>query len=108
VRGYRALVQARILPALGETPIESVTTSSVEAWIGTVNASASTRRKCLVLLHGIFQRAKKVWGLPLNPVVEVEKPPVGRSGDIEVFSPEEVWALVHAAASEQDATLYLT
>jgi hypothetical protein len=33
---------------------------------------------------------------------------VSRSGDIEVFSPEEVMALVRAAASEQDAALYLT
>ena len=31
-----------------------------------------------------------------------------RSGDLEVFSPEEVWALARAAASEQDAALYLT
>jgi integrase len=38
----------------------------------------------------------------------VEKPPLGRSGDIDVFSPEEVWALVRAAASEQDAVVFLT
>ena len=30
------------------------------------------------------------------------------SGDIQVFSPEEVWALVRAAASEQDGAMYLT
>ena len=30
------------------------------------------------------------------------------SGDIQVFSPEEVWALVRAAASEQDAAMFLT
>jgi integrase len=33
---------------------------------------------------------------------------VRSSGDIEVFSPEEVWALVRAAASEQDGAIYLT
>ena len=37
-----------------------------------------------------------------NPIVDVEKPPLQRSGDIEVFSPEEVWALVRAAGSERD------
>ena len=31
-----------------------------------------------------------------------------RSGDIQVFSPEEVWALVRAAASEADAAIFLT
>jgi integrase len=30
------------------------------------------------------------------------------SGDIEVFSPEEVWALVRAAALEQDGSIFLT
>jgi integrase len=43
-----------------------------------------------------------------NPVADVEKPPLERSGDIEVFSPEEVWALVRTAASEQDGAMYLT
>jgi hypothetical protein len=28
-----------------------------------------------------------------HPVADVEKPPLGSSGDIEVFSPEEVWPL---------------
>jgi integrase len=73
-----------------------------------VRRSANTRQRALVLLHGIFQRAKKVWGLPANPVADVEKPPVKRSGDIEVFSPEEVLALVRAAESEQDAAIFLT
>jgi integrase len=38
----------------------------------------------------------------------VEKHPQRRSGDVEVFSPEEVRALVRAAASNQDGTLFLT
>jgi integrase len=59
-------------------------------------------------LHGIFRRAQMVWGLPVNPLARVEKHPMRPSGDIQVFSPEEVWALVRAAASEQDGALYLT
>jgi integrase len=55
-----------------------------------------------------MKRAQKVWGLAANPVDDVEKPSIRRSGEIEVFSPEEVWALVRAAASEQDGALYLT
>jgi integrase len=60
------------------------------------------------LLHGIFKRARKLYGLPVNPAVDVEKPPRRRSGDSEGFSREEVRALVRAAASEQDAAIYLT
>jgi len=59
-------------------------------------------------MHGIFQRARKAWGLPSNPVAAVERPALTRSGDMEVFSPEDVWALVRAAASEQDSALWLT
>jgi integrase len=106
--GYRAILRSQLLPAFGSLPIESVTTAMVERWVGSVDRSANTRRIALVLLHGIFQRSRKVWGLPMNPVADVEKPPPARSGDIKVFSPEEVLALVRAAASEQDAALFLS
>jgi integrase len=46
--------------------------------------------------------------LPVTPSPKVERPSLKRSGDIEVFSPEEVWALVRAASSEQDAAIFLT
>ena len=93
---------------LASSPIEAITTEGIERWIATVGRSPRTRNKLLILLHGIFGRARKLYGLPGNPVADVEKFPQRRSGDIEVFSPEEVWALVRAAASEQDAAIYLT
>ncbi len=58
-------------------------------------------------MHGVFRRAQHVWSLPANPVATVEKYRQRSSGDIDVFSPEEVLALVRAAASEQDAAIYL-
>ena len=88
--------------------LESVTPAVIEVWQASMTQAASTRTKALVLMHGIFQRARKEWSLPTNPVADVEKPPLSRSGDLQVFSPEEVWALVRAAASEQDAALVLT
>ena len=45
-------------------------------------------------------RERKVWGLPLNPAAELERHPGRNSGDIEVFSPEEVHALLRAARDE--------
>jgi integrase len=56
----------------------------------------------------VFARACKAYGLPLNPVTGVERHPVRLAGDIDVFSPEEVWALVRKADSEQDGALFLT
>jgi integrase len=105
---YRSLLGSRILLAFGSMPIESVTSEMIESWIASVDRTAATRVKLLAMVHGIFQRARKVWGLKVNPAVDVEKPPLSRSGDIEVFSPEVVWALVRAAASEQGAAIFLT
>jgi integrase len=108
VATYRALLRSRILPAFAEQPLESVTPAMLERWIRSMDCSAATRTKALAMVHGIYQRARKVWGLTINPVTDVEKPPLPKGGDIEVFSPEEVRALVRAAGSEQDAAIYLT
>jgi integrase len=108
VAGYRAILRSQLLPAFGDLSIESITTPMIESWIAGVDRSPATRTKALVLMHGVFQRARRVYGLPANPVADVEKPRTRRSGDIDVYSPEEVMALVRAAASEQDAAIFLT
>ena len=108
VSTYRSLLGSQILPRFAELPIESITPAMIESWIASVDRAAATRVKLLAMVHGVFQRARKVWGLQVNPVVDVEKPPLGSSGDIEVFSPEEIWALERAAASERDSAIFLT
>ncbi len=70
--------------------------------------SNRSKNKLLIQLHGIFRRAQRMYGLDANPLARVEKHPQHSSGDIEVFSPEEVWALVRAASSELDAAMFLT
>ncbi len=107
VQGYRWIINAQILPTFKEMRLEDVTSEHVERWLAGIDRKASTRTKALVVLHGVFQRARKVYKLPANPVTDVEKPPQSRSGDIDVFSPEEVWALVRAAESEQDGAIFL-
>jgi Phage integrase, N-terminal SAM-like domain len=86
VAGYQAIVRSQLLPAFGAFPLESITAAMIEQWIGSAGGSASPRRKSLVLLRGIFGRANRVWGLAGNPAAEVEKPPLRRSGGIDVFS----------------------
>ena len=46
--------------------------------------------------------------MPLNPAADVERHPDRQSGDIEVFSPEEVHAVLRAAHDERDAAVYGT
>jgi integrase len=102
-KDYRSVVEAYLLPQFGPMPIEEITTELVERWRASLgDLSNRSKNKLLVVLHGIFRRAQTVYGLPVNPITRVEKHPQRRSGDVQVFSPEEVWALVRAAASEQD------
>ncbi len=93
---------------LGDVPIEDVTPEMLERWKASLGLSNRSVAKYLVILHGIFKRAMRVWGLPRNPVVDVERPRYRVSDDLDAYSPEEVWALVRAAGSEQDAALFLT
>jgi len=106
---YRSVVRHHLNPAFGIQPLEDITSADVERWRSSQRAlSSRTRNKLLVVLQGIFKRAVKVHGLPTNPTVGVERHPQRATGDIEVFSPEEVMALVGAAACEQDGAIYLT
>jgi integrase len=118
LRGYRSIIDAYLLPVFGERQLEDISSADVERWradLESVNEkrasrelSNATKNRIVTLLHGIFKRACKVYGLPVNPVAGVERHPIKGSGDIEVFSPEEVRALVRAADDEQDGALYLT
>jgi integrase len=103
---YRHTV-AKITRDLGAVRLEDVTAELLEQWKGTLRVSNRTVAKHLVILHGVFRRAMKVWGLPRNPAAEVERPRFRFSDDLDAFSPEEVWALARAAASEQDGCLFL-
>jgi integrase len=109
LRDYRSNLEAHLLPAFGDLPLESVTPAAIDAWRATLTGlSSRTKNKLLVVMGGVMRRAQHVWGLPANPVASVEKYRQRSSGDIDVFSPEEVMALVRAAGSEQDATIFLT
>jgi integrase len=111
IQDYRNVVRNDLLPEVGETPIERITTEWIDGFRARLVAegrlSDRTINKLLVLLHGIFKRAQRVSGLPGNPVAAVERQPVRRSGDFDVLSPGEVAALARAAESEQDAALFV-
>ncbi len=116
VEDYRSIIEVHLLPAFGEQRIEDITVVSVEAFQAQLGhrmhrgrpITPRTRNKVLNVLSGIFSRARKVWGLPMNPAAELERHPGRNSGDIEVFSPEEVHALLRAAHDGLDAAIYAT
>ncbi len=109
LRDYGSNLNAHLLPAFGDVPLEEITAASIDRWRGSLTGlSARTKNKLLVVMHGVMRRAAHVWGLTGNPVAGVEKQRQRSTGDLEVFSPEEVMALVRTAASEQDGAIYLT
>ena len=109
LRDYRSNLEAHLLPGFGSTRLEEITPAAIDRWRSSLTGlSNRTKNKLLVVMHGVMKRAQHVWGLPSNPVASVERHPQRSSGDIDVFSPEEVWALVRAAASEQDGAIFLT
>lgn len=112
LRDYRTSVRAYLLPAFGHLALEDVTPDRIDLWRSRLLAerrlSRRTVQKVMINLHGIFARAKRVWRLPTNPVDDVERVQAPYSGAFDFFSPEEVWALVRATPSEQDAAMFLT
>ncbi len=116
VEDYRSIVAVHLLPAFGEMQVEEITVPALEAFQAQLARrvhrgrpiTPRTRNKILNVLHGVFVRARKVWALPTNPAAELERHPDRASGDIEVFSPEEAWALIRAADDERDAAVYAT
>jgi integrase len=105
---YRHTVGRVLVPVFGPLMLEEVTAPMVEAWRASLTTAARTRNKQLTILNGIFRRAQKRFGLQRNPVVELERMREPRQVNLDVFSPEEVLALVRAAESEQDGAIYLT
>ncbi len=115
LRNYRNAINVHLLSVFGDMALEDITVQEIERWrAGMLSTrqqrelSNKTKNNLLVLMHAIFRRSVKLYGLPANPVASVDRFRVRSSGDIQVFSPEEVWSLVRAAKSEADAAIFLT
>jgi hypothetical protein len=104
LKDYRSVLQAYLLPAFGSEAVEAITPEDIEKWRRSLTSlSNRSKNKLLIQLHGIFRRAQIVWGIPVNPLARVEKHPMRPSGDIQVFSPEEVWSLVERPTPSRTA-----
>src|SRR5215212_6348218 len=110
VRDYRNTITGRLNPEFGPESVEAIDSERIDSWRAELVAdgelSARTINKMLVILHGIFKRAMRVFGLPSNPLDGVDRQPQRRSGDFQVFTPGEIRLLVSKAESEQDAAIF--
>ena len=116
----------RLSRELGEMPLEEITPQVVERWKAGFRAerrlangalrrtppSSRTIRKYLIVVNGIFRRAREVYGITANPVADVKRPGRIKASrtlkSSDFLEPREVHALVAAAEEETDAAIFIT
>jgi integrase len=69
---------SRVLPVLGDTKLDEITTADVERFLGSLlegeeAVSPATRNRYRDLLSGLFKRAKRLGLIPTNPVTGIPK-----------------------------------
>jgi integrase len=110
LRDYRNAVECYLKPEFGgDTPLEAITTERVDAFrermLDEGKLSRRSVQKIMVLLYGIFKRAKRRKWIAANPAEDAERVSVRRSGDFNVLTPVEVEAVARASATSQDAAI---
>ena len=113
---YRGVIHGDgyLLAEFGDIPIERISPDMVDSYkerlIAEEKLSNRTIVRHLTVLHGIFKRAKRVWGLNENPAAAelVERPKVVYSGEFDTFDRDEIEALASAAENPQDSAIYKT
>jgi integrase len=107
----RSSLNAYLLPEFGQRQIEKITADQIEHWRNSLledrDLSRRTVNKLHVVIGAVLERARAVHGLAANPAREVKKLRERYDPNVyDFFSPDEISALVKAAASEQDAAIF--
>jgi integrase len=113
LRDYRNTVRSRLVPEFGQdTPLPSITTEDIDAFRERLLAEGELSRrsiqKVLVLLHGILKRAKRRKWIATNPAEDAERVTVRRSGDFNVLTPDQVFAVSRCAAGSEPMAALIT
>src|SRR4051794_38773575 len=109
---YRNTVRRYLLPEFGaDTLLHTIDTARVDAYRERLlvegQLSRRTIQKILVLLHGILKRAKRKGWIAANPAADAERVSVRRTGEFNVLTPEEVYAIARADGSELFGALFV-
>jgi integrase len=120
---YTQAISTYLLPAAGdepspritrygrapfaETPLLKLRENQIKAWHDTL-PHARTAEKLLMIVRAVLAHARRRGWIESDPTITIERQQVRYSGDYDFYSPQDVQALVAAAASAQDAAIYLT
>jgi integrase len=105
LKDYRYLIRNHLLPAFGDRPLRAITRQEVEA---RGLRAHPHRRAGHVVLGAILRYAQRRELITTNPIDGVERHPVRYSGDYDMYSREEIDAIVRCATDDQDAAIILT
>ena len=110
---YRSALKAHLLPAFGELRIEAIKPARIERFrndrVRDGRLSRRNANRLLAIMHAVFVHACAYHGLQDNPAAHVKKLRESyEAARYEFFTPEQVHQLADAAASEQDAAVFIT
>ena len=85
------MIKGYLLPEFGGQALDAITADDIEAYRDRLllegRLSSRTVVRHLTVLHGIFKRAKRVYGLTDNPAAAelVERPQVVYTGEFDTY-----------------------
>jgi integrase len=107
LKDYRYLLRNHLLPAFADRPLRAITRQEIERWHAGYERTR-TAGQALMVLGAILRYAQRREFITTNPIDGVERHPVRYSGDYDMYSREEIDAIVREAADDQDAAIILT
>lgn len=112
---YEGVINGYLLEEFGaDTPVEEIDADKVDAYkerlIEGEKLSSRTIVRHLTIGHGIYKRAKRRWGIQVNPFSAelVERPPVVYTGEFDTLDRDEIELLAASAENDQDAAIFRT
>lgn len=118
VEGYRYIIESHLIPALGHIPLSKLTPLAIQNYYaralrdGRKDGAGGLSNRSVEFHHAVLRRALGQavrWRLlAQNPCLAVDPPRAGRRHDMTILGPEQVKALLEAAAKTRDYALILT
>jgi integrase len=114
VKDYRGVINGYLLAEFGDQPIEAITPDMIDIYKEKLITEGRLSNRVIVrhltILHGVFKRAGRVWGLARNPASAdlVERPNVVYTGEFTTLDRDQLEALGRAAHDRQDGAIYVT